>query len=98
MRTSFLEILPRSPCDESPADKLNAGQPVEESVAAIFDAIKPLFPTPHRIIFDWQFAIWITASLNELLILFFNFCSALISKLITSLAIDINFLLKDLLI
>ncbi len=23
----------------------------------VFDAIKPLFPTPHKITFDWHFAI-----------------------------------------
>ena len=52
IKISFLEILPRSPCDESPADKLNEGVPTDDRVAAIFEAIKPLFPTPHKITFD----------------------------------------------
>ena len=71
IKISFFEILPRSPCEESPADKLNDGVPTEDNVAAIFEAIRPLLPTPHKITFDWHFAIWITASLNELLMLFF---------------------------
>ena len=67
--------------------------PTDASVAAILDAIKPLLPTPHKITFDWHFAIFTTALLNEALILFFNFCRAFISRLITSFAIDINFFL-----
>jgi hypothetical protein len=43
-------------------------------------------PTPDKIIFDWQLAIFSTAKLKEFFIFFFNFSNALISKLITSLA------------
>ena len=35
-----------------PAERLNDGVPTEESVAAIFEAISPLLPTPHRTTFD----------------------------------------------
>ena len=59
---SFLEILPRSPCEELLADKLNEGVPTEDKVAAILDAIRPLFPTPQRITFEGHFAILTTAS------------------------------------
>ena len=52
IKISFLVTLPKSPCDESPADKLNDGVPTDESVAAIFEAISPLLPTPHKITFD----------------------------------------------
>ena len=34
------------------ADNENDGLPTEDKVAEIFEAIKPLFPTPHKIIFD----------------------------------------------
>ena len=71
IRTSFLEIIPKSPCDASLAEILNDGVPTDASVAAILEAIRPLLPTPHKIIFDWHFAMWVTASLNELLIFFF---------------------------
>ena len=64
-------MLPRSPWEESPAERLKAGVPTEENVAAIFAAIKPLFPTPHKTTFDWHLEIWITAWLKELLIFFF---------------------------
>ena len=58
--------------------------PTEDKVAAILFAIRPLFPTPHKITFDWHFTICSTAKLNELFKLFFNLLNALISKLITS--------------
>ena len=67
--------------------------PTEESVAAILDAIRPLFPTPHSITFDWHFAIFITASTNDLFIFFFYFCSAFISRLSTFFAVSNIFLL-----
>ena len=57
--------------------KLKDGVPTEASVAAIFAAIRPLLPTPHKMTFDWHLANWITASLNELLIFFFRICNAL---------------------
>ena len=91
MRISFLEIIPKSPWEESLADKLKDGVPTDESVAAIFDAISPLLPTPHKITFELHLATWITASLNELLIFFFNFCNAFISRSIMSLPIDTIF-------
>ena len=69
------------------AESENEGVPTDDSVDEILAAIRPLFPTPHNITFDWQFAIAYTASLKELLIEFFNFLSALISKSITSLAV-----------
>ena len=49
---SFLDIIPRSPCEASLAKRLNDGVPTEASVAAILDAISPLLPTPHKIILD----------------------------------------------
>ena len=66
-------MLPRSPWEQSFADSENEGVPTEESVAEIFAAINPLLPTPHSITLDWHFDIASTASLNELLIEFFNF-------------------------
>ena len=81
------EILPKSPCEQSLAESAKDGLPTEDSVAAIFDAIRPLFPTPHKIIFDWHFVIKSTAWLKELLIEFFNFFKASISRSITYFAI-----------
>ena len=52
IKTSFRDILPRSPCKQSFADKENAGHPIEDNVEAILDAINPLLPTPQSIIFD----------------------------------------------
>ena len=49
---SFFEILPRSPCRQSLADNEKAGLPTEDIVEAIFAAIRPLFPTPHKIILE----------------------------------------------
>ena len=80
-------MLPRSPWEQSFADSENEGVPTEESVAEIFAAINPLLPTPHSITLDWHFDIASTASLNELLIEFFNFFRALISRSITLFAI-----------
>ena len=34
------------------ADKLKEGVPTDDSVAAIFDAINPLLPTPHNTTLD----------------------------------------------
>ena len=85
--TSFLDILPKSPCKQSLADREKEGVPTEDRVAEILAAISPLFPTPHRITFDWQFEIVPTASLKELLIELFNFFRAFISKSITFFAI-----------
>jgi len=45
-------MLPKSPCEESPAESEKDGVPTDEKVAAIFDAINPLFPTPHKITLD----------------------------------------------
>ena len=61
IKTSFRDILPRSPCKQSFADKENAGHPIEDNVEAILDAINPLLPTPQSIIFDWQLIIVFTA-------------------------------------
>ena len=80
-------MLPRSPWEQSFADKENEGVPTEERVAEILAAINPLFPTPHKMTLDWQFVIASTASLKELLIEFFNFFRAFISKSITFFAI-----------
>ena len=52
IKISFLEIIPKSPCEASLAERLKEGVPTEASVAAIFDAISPLLPTPQRITFD----------------------------------------------
>ena len=51
-KMSFFEIMPKSPCEASLADRLKEGVPTEASVAAILDAMRPLFPTPQRITFD----------------------------------------------
>ena len=61
INTSCFEILPRSPCKQSLADIEKAGHPTDDNVEAIFDAIKPLFPTPHRITLEWQLIIALTA-------------------------------------
>ena len=59
---------------------------MDKKVAAILLAIKPLFPTPQRIILELHLAISFTALLKEVFKLFFNFINPAISKLITSLA------------
>ena len=61
IRISFFEIIPRSPCDASLADILNEAVPTDAKVAAIFDPINPLFPTPHKIILDWHLEFFFTA-------------------------------------
>jgi len=76
-------MLPRSPWLESAADKKNEGVPTDENVAAILEAINPLFPTPHRITFEEHLAISCTALLKDLSKFFFNFSRAFISKVIT---------------
>jgi hypothetical protein len=43
-------MLPKSPCEESLADKLKDGVPTEDKVAEILAAIKPLLPTPHKLL------------------------------------------------
>jgi len=45
-------MLPRSPWEQSFAERENDGVPIDDSVAAIFEAIKPLLPTPHKITYD----------------------------------------------
>ena len=94
IKISFLEIIPKSPCEASLADRLNDGVPTDARVEAIFEAIRPLLPTPHKIIFDWHFEIFIIALLNsDELIVFLSFFNALISSSITFLAMDTNFFL-----
>ena len=68
-----MDIEPKSPCELSLADKAKDDVPTDESVADIFDAIKPLLPTPHRITFDWHLLNKSTASLNGLPSEFFHF-------------------------
>ena len=80
-------MLPKSPCRQSFADSEKAGLPTDDKVDAILAAIKPLLPTPHNIIFDWQLTIVFTALSKLLLIDFFKILRASISKLITSVAI-----------
>ena len=80
-----------SPCEQSLAERENDGVPIDESVADILFAIIPLFPTPHKITFDWQLTIAFTALSKFLFRAFFNFCKALISKSITSFAIFLKF-------
>ena len=84
-------MLPRSPCKQSFAEIEKDGLPTEDRVDAIFEAIRPLLPTPHRIILDWQFVMALTAFSKLKFIDFFNFCRASISKFITSKANDFNF-------
>ena len=52
IKTSFFEILPKSPCEQSFAERENEGVPTEERVAAILAPIRPLLPTPQRITLD----------------------------------------------
>ena len=47
-----LEIDPKSPCELSLAEIVKEGVPTDDKVAEIFEAIKPLLPTPHNMIFD----------------------------------------------
>ena len=61
IKMSFFVIRPKSPCEQSLADIEKDGVPTDERVAEIFDAIIPLFPTPHRITFDLHFNINLTA-------------------------------------
>ena len=73
------------------AKRLKEGVPTDASVDAILDAINPLLPTPHKIIFDWQFTIALTALSKFLFKDFFNNFNASISKLITWWAINLEF-------
>ena len=41
--------------------------PTDDNVAEIFEAIIPLFPTPHKTTFEEHLEIAVTALLNELL-------------------------------
>ena len=45
-------MLPKSPWEHSFADKVKDGLPTDDKVAEIFEAIKKLFPTPHKLTFD----------------------------------------------
>ena len=83
IKISWLVIFPRSPCAQSFGEIEKDGTPTDDSVAEIFDAIIPLFPTPHIITLDLHFKMTLTASLKDLLIDFLSFLSALISKSIT---------------
>ena len=80
---SLFEILPKSPCKQSLAESEKAGLPTEDIVEAILEAISPLFPTPHKIILDWQLIIALTAFSKLSFIDFFNNFNASISKFIT---------------
>ena len=66
-------MLPKSPCEQSFADNEKDGVPTEDSVADILLAIIPLFPTPHKITFDWQLTIALTARSKFLFNDFFSF-------------------------
>ena len=46
---SLRDILPKSPWEQSEADKVKLGAPIEDKEAAICDATWPLFPTPTKI-------------------------------------------------
>ena len=72
-------MLPRSPWEQSLADNENEGVPTEDNVAEILAAIKPLFPTPHKITLDWHFTIASTAWLKEFFNDLFNFSEKLAS-------------------
>ena len=52
IKISSFAIIPRSPCEASLAEMQKDGVPTDARVAAIFDAINPLLPTPHKITFD----------------------------------------------
>ena len=73
---SWFVILPRSPWEQSLADTEKDGQPTEDNVADIFEAIFPLLPTPQIIIFDLHFVIAFTADMNGCSREFLNFLSA----------------------
>ena len=64
MSMSFLDIDPRSPWELSLAERAKDGVPTDESVAEIFDATNPLFPTPQSMTLDWHLLIRSMASLN----------------------------------
>ena len=49
--------MPKSPCEHSLAIIEKDGVPTEDKVDAIFEAIKPLLPTPMIITFDLHFEI-----------------------------------------
>ena len=57
---SFLDIIPRSPCEASLAEIAKEGVPTDDNVAEIFEAMIPLFPTPHITTFDLHFSIDLT--------------------------------------
>ena len=59
--TSSLAITPRSPWNTSSGLMKNDGVPVDDSVAAIFAPMWPLFPTPVTITFPLQLYIMSTA-------------------------------------
>ena len=77
IKRSFFEILPKSPCKQSLADNEKAGLPTEDIVEAILAAIRPLLPTPHKIIFDVQEIIALTALSKLTFILFLRVLEAL---------------------
>ena len=68
IRISFLVILPKSPWEQSLAETVNDGVPMEDSLADILDAIIPLFPTPQIITFDLHLIKAFTLLLNDSLI------------------------------
>ena len=70
----------------------NDGVPTDDSVAEIFDAIIPLFPTPHIITFDLHFIIALTALSKDSFKENFNFFNALICNSITFFPISLIFL------
>ena len=76
IKISFFVILPKSPCKQSFADKEKEGLPMDDIVEEIFDAIKPLLPTPQSIIFDWQLTIAFTALSKFMSIFFFKILKA----------------------
>ena len=81
------ENVPIKHFENALADIEKDGVPTDDKVADIFEAIKPLLPTPQTITFDLHLLIKSIASLKDLPINFLTFFNALISKSITSLPI-----------
>ena len=68
---------------------MNEGVPTEDNVAEIFEAIIPLFPTPHIITLDLHLIILLIAFSKLKSKELFNFLSALICRSITFFPIEI---------
>ena len=78
IKISFFSICPASPCETPVGSTKKLGIPTLEKVAAAFLHIKEFFPTPEKITLPLQLIIKSTASIKELLKIFFIFFNSLI--------------------